>query len=881
MEFDTKAAREIRGVRLVRRSNHSPNEMDTDIWVHVFWVHPDPSEAAQTKFPPWSSWLYWKSLPTFYFFALWDAFAQASPAESAPYQATFDRIRNNASAEDDDDPYALPEMPAFSEVEQQRLRQLVALHGPHDWVKISEQVGRSSVECRAYFSQHFLNLRSDEMELILQRLDGLSIDDLKALCQSRKVSWSDSVEISKNRLRMHLCSASKVSRAEKTLLEKLLQEHGHDYGTIRAALLEKSYQRGLHEVENIVFVMFLMTPEAKAEAGLSGIRSTARAETFHERAEQTAYGASSLPSRVSSRERVSSSAALAAAAELAAERADGLSMDSGPPLVKKKRTRRKKNVGQEGDGEQENSAEGQQQQQQQQQQTQQTQQKAQKVQKVAEPGSTGKGPGRKSNIVSPDLIPSTLPTALVKRRHLEGSFVEYLVSYEGKGVKTPMKCWLDVVDLVDRFRVVGAMGKQEIINMIEFYDNEKNVAQDIHSVVGEKVEGGVPLYKIRWIDYPDQFCTWEVRENLGRSEYKVDEFLERRARNEPEEENPVSALTRPVGKSPSVLDDDGAPRPQKQLPKPQDRVKDVEDDDDDEHREDEDDNDDDDDEEDEVFVDSGVRKKADPVYDNSITCETCGRKCAGFQGLAVHSVKAHGIRLKAGKPLTPGKPVTPGSGGKRRGGNSGKRGLDEDGSVVGSGGGQVAEDVKAPSPSPKKVSPLSSGRKKGKKAATAEGGGAGVESVQKVVEAATLFNKLKDVREWLPFSTELKQVLTATQVADMEKVWKKNVQTKLFPVSVSFNVSEVSEWMSRGKKIGKLLKKDKVAKATTLLFIFWALLAPFCANFKSLSADDAAHVTKWLSQLRSVLEMPEMAGIKSLKEMLSRKVAWLESMTTK
>ena len=204
--------------------------------------------------------------------------------------------------------------------------------------------------------------------------------------------------------------------------------------------------------------MFLMTPEAKAEAGLSGIRSTARAETFHERAEQTALRGQFSAERVSSRERVSSSAALAAAAELAAERADGLSMDSGPPLVKKKRTRRKKNVGQEGDGEQENSAEGQQQQQQQQQQTQQTQQKAQRC-KRCEPGSTGKGPGRKSNIVSPDLIPSTLPTALVKRRHLEGSFVEYLVSYEGKGVKTPMKCWLDVVDLVDRFRGCGCDGK--------------------------------------------------------------------------------------------------------------------------------------------------------------------------------------------------------------------------------------------------------------------------------------------------------------------------------------------------------------------------------------------------------------------------------------
>ena len=85
--------------------------MDTDIWVHVFWVHPDPSKPRRPSFRRGRRGCM-ESLPTFTFRAV-DAFAQASPAESAPYQATFDRIRNNASAEDDDDPYALPEMPAF------------------------------------------------------------------------------------------------------------------------------------------------------------------------------------------------------------------------------------------------------------------------------------------------------------------------------------------------------------------------------------------------------------------------------------------------------------------------------------------------------------------------------------------------------------------------------------------------------------------------------------------------------------------------------------------------------------------------------------------------------------------------------------------------
>ena len=341
---------------------------------------------------------------------------------------------------------------------------------------------------------------------------------------------------------------------------------------------------------------------------------------------------------------------------------------------------------------------------------------------------------------------------------------------------------------------------------------------------------------------PTSFCTWEVRENLGRSEYKVDEFLERRARNEPEEENPVSALTRPVGKSPSVLDDDGAPRPQKQLPKPQDRVKDVEDDDDDEHREDEDDNDDDDDEEDEVFVDSGVRKKADPVYDNSITCETCGRKCAGLPGLG--RAQCQGARHPAQGWQAPDARQACDAWARVESDAEetlGKRGLDEGESVVGSGGGQVGEDVKAPFLRPKKFRRCRQDAKKARRRRQLMVVALGLNLCKRLLRLRLFSNKLKDVREWLPFSTELKQVLTATQVADMEKVWKKNVQTKLFPVSVSFNVSEVSEWMSRGKKIGKLLKKDKVAKATTLLSFSGPCWRPF-AQISSRSARTMRHM---------------------------------------
>ncbi len=159
-------------------------------------------------------------------------------------------------------------------------------------------------------------------------------------------------------------------------------------------------------------------------------------------------------------------------------------------------------------------------------------------------------------------LPKSLPTAVVDRRHREGRFVEYLVEFAAKGRRKAMRLWADVVLLVESYSQLSAVtpGKLGIVEMIEVWDSANDTDLSVLHVIDEKMEQGLvaPLYKIMWANYPDAFCNWEVRENMGRDVGKVEEYLLRRQiYGSGNVENPCSAKRRPVDQVPILVRDEG------------------------------------------------------------------------------------------------------------------------------------------------------------------------------------------------------------------------------------------------------------------------------------------------------------------------------------
>jgi hypothetical protein len=68
------------------------------------------------------------------------------------------------------------------------------------------------------------------------------------------------------------------------------------------------------------------------------------------------------------------------------------------------------------------------------------------------------------------------------------------------------------------------------LEKVEVFDSAHDTELSVLHVIDEKMEPGLsaPLYKVMWKDYPDGFCNWEVRENMGRDVGKLDEYLKRK-----------------------------------------------------------------------------------------------------------------------------------------------------------------------------------------------------------------------------------------------------------------------------------------------------------------------------------------------------------------
>ncbi len=122
---------------------------------------------------------------------------------------------------------------------------------------------------------------------------------------------------------------------------------------------------------------------------------------------------------------------------------------------------------------------------------------------------------------------------------------------------------MDVLRMVEQWSTQGsesAPGKLAIVEMVEVYDAAHDTDLSVLHVIDEKMEPGlsVPLYKIMWTDYPDAFCNWEVRENMGRDMGKLEEYLRRKAeKGSGMLENPVCAANRPVEQVPELVREEG------------------------------------------------------------------------------------------------------------------------------------------------------------------------------------------------------------------------------------------------------------------------------------------------------------------------------------
>ena len=57
-------------------------------------------------------------------------------------------------------------------------------------------------------------------------------------------------------------------------------------------------------------------------------------------------------------------------------------------------------------------------------------------------------------------------------------------------------------------------------NKVRVYETE----YEVEDVIDKKVINGSPFYKIKWLGYPVEECTWEPLENLSNITMMIDQF---------------------------------------------------------------------------------------------------------------------------------------------------------------------------------------------------------------------------------------------------------------------------------------------------------------------------------------------------------------------
>ncbi len=810
-DFDRRAAREIKGVRLARVM-HKPGEgnhqsLERELWAQVLWVHPEPDEAAQQKFPPHLSWCHVKSIPNFV--ELFDAFAEKNPIESAGFQEAVDAMRDDKHHGFEFLTMQEPRHLVFSEEEVQLMRLAMAKHD-RDWQKIGEEVNRTAIDCQAYYNQHVVDFApSNAQEEITTMLEVLSKqcakETLKELCRTHGLGVTGTKDTMINKLREYCFKHSIVSEKEKKVLAEVFKRHGYDFATLRQEMEDRGYVHGIREMENIVLYLYPTPSDVKMGEipPQLGIRSN-RVDSLQAQivSDHTAYGASAVPGRTVSRERVGKAekrnaekaAVESAKAPLPEKRASVPVAPPPPPPAP-----------------------------------------------VRVPGKRG----RRKNLDKPREIPTEPPDSVTGRRHEGGQFVEYRAVWKKTAARPSITMWLDVVDLVERYpqRCKGDADKLVTVQHMEKYDSEHDLGEELAvlAVVDDKVEGGEVKYKIMWTDYPDAFCNWEPESNLGRDAVKIEEYLERKKRTgSGHVPNPCCASNRPAAIATPTVD----------LPESVDAQQEEDDLDEEVNAEVllentgyHDDEDHEDVESEDVGFDDEVKtpgrkrgKVATPKSQASggrsagkmAQCDVCN----GWfkeRGMKRHKmskhfkkpmigvepeVESHQLQEWSPQMQTQAAPAPPAS---------------------------RKKEAPAP-PAAAAVSLASPGKnKKAKKddAATATSAGG--------VKYAELLAAVSSTKEWQPICNEVTQIAGKVVAAEAEGYWRKLVANKTYPGNQQRpDVDTLEVWMTAyGPKLKKWIKKDRrLGKTAVVSVLGCRLLAPACFENKAVASAERGRLSK-------------------------------------